>query len=331
MRKLNVGFIGCGGIAVTHAERLKTLEEVRMTAFADIAEERARTMADKYGGKCYRDWREMLNKEKLDIVYICLPPFAHSDEVTIAAEKGIHIFIEKPIALDMKTAREMVRSIEKNGVKSQVGYNCRFGYAIEEAKRLVNNGEAGEIGLAIGMYWCHFIRRDWWIDKSKSGGQIVEQSTHLFDALRYICGDVEVVYGLMNRKFWTDVPEMTIEDVSSTTFKFKSGAIGAITATTWGANAQWWFKWWIAAKNYTFESRDINTLTLYSTKPPTKVTTISEERDTYLLEAKDFIRAILEDKDTKTPIEEGAKTLEFTLAASKSAEIGKPITLPLEE
>ncbi|MCX8171134.1 MAG: Gfo/Idh/MocA family oxidoreductase [Candidatus Bathyarchaeota archaeon] len=331
MRKFNVGFIGCGGIAVTHAERLKTLEEIHMAAFADIVKERAKIMAEKYGGRYYSDWREMLNRENLDIVYICLPPFAHSDEVMVAAEKGIHVFIEKPIALDMKIAREMVRSIQKNRVKSQVGYNCRFGYAIEEAKRLVSSGEAGEVGLTLGMYWCHFIRKDWWIDKSKSGGQIVEQSTHLFDALRYICGDVEVVYGLMNRKFWIDVPEMTIEDVSSVAFRFKSGAVGAITATIWGANAQWWFKWLIAAKNYTFESRDINTLTLYSTRPPTKVMMVSEERDTYLLEAKDLIRAILEDKETRTPIEEGAKTLEFTLAASKSAETGKPVMLPLEE
>lgn len=329
MKKINVGFIGCGGIAMTHAERLKTLEEVRMVAFADIVEERAKAMADRYGGRWYSDWHEMLDKEKLGIVYICLPPFAHADEVIVAAEKGIHVFIEKPIALDMRTAKEMVRSIEKNDVKSQVGYNCRFGYAIEEAKRLVSCGEAGEVGLALGMYWCHFIRKDWWIDKSRSGGQLVEQSTHLFDAFRYICGDVEVVYGLMNRKFWTDVPEMTIEDVSSTAFRFKSGALGAITATTWGANAQWWFKWWMATRNYTLESRDINTLTLYSTKSPTKVTTVSEERDTYLLEAKDLIGAILEDRDTRTPIEEGAKTLEFTLAALKSAETGKPVTLPL--
>ena len=330
IKRLNVGFIGCGGIASTHAERLKVLKETHIVAFADVIEDRAKAMTVKYGGRWYRDWLEMLSKEALDIVYICLPPFAHTDEVMVAAEKGIHIFIEKPIALDMKTAREMVRSIEKNGVKSQVGYNCRFGYAIEEAKRLVERGEAGEVGLALGIYWCHFIRKDWWIDKSKSGGQLVEQSTHLYDALRYICGDVETVYGLMNRKFWVDIPEMTIEDVSGALFKFKSGAIGAITSTTWGANAQWWFRWWIATRNYTLESRDVNTLTLYSTKPPTKVVTISEERDTYLLETKDLVRAILEDKETRTPIEEGAKTLELTLAAVKSAESGKPVTLPLD-
>ncbi|MBS7607385.1 MAG: Gfo/Idh/MocA family oxidoreductase [Candidatus Bathyarchaeia archaeon] len=330
MDELRVGFIGCGGIAAVHVERLRSSNKVRMVAFSDVIEERAKLFVAKYGGNSYRDWHEMLDNETLDIVYICLPPYAHTDEVTVAAEKGIHIFIEKPIALDMKVAREMVKAVERSGVKSQVGYNCRFGYAIEEAKRLIESGEAGDIGLVMGMYWCHFIREDWWIDKSKSGGQIVEQSTHLFDALRYLCGDVEVVYGSMNLKFWSDIPNITIEDVSSTVFKFKSGAIGAITATTWGAHAQWWFRWWMAARNYTFESRDINTLTLYSTKPPAKARTITEERDTYLLETEDFIKAILEDRDARVPIEEGAKTLEFTLAAVKSAETGRPIKLPLE-
>jgi len=330
MRKLNVGFIGCGGISLTHIERLKNLSEVRMVAFADIIKEKARALASKYGGTFYGDWREMLDKEKLDIVYICLPPFAHTDEVIIAAERGIHIFIEKPIALNMKLAKQMVKAVRKNCVKSQVGYNCRFGYAVDEAKKLVESGEAGEIGLALGLYWCNFVRKDWWMDKNKSGGQIIEQSTHVFDLLRYLCGEVEVVYGQMNRKFWTDIQDMTIEDVSSTVFRFRSGAIGAVSATTGGAYAQWWLKWWMATKNYTFESRDINTLTLYSTKPPIRIKTVSEERDTYLLETKDLIRAILEDKDTRTPIEDGAKTLEFTLAAMKSMESGKPVILPLE-
>jgi predicted dehydrogenase len=83
------------------------------------------------------------------------------------------------------------------------------------------------------------------------------------------------------------------------------------------------------AKNYTVESRDTSTLTLYSARPPQKTITVYEERDTYLLEAKDLVKAILEDKETRTPMEDGAKTLEFTLAAVKSMETGKPVTLPL--
>jgi predicted dehydrogenase len=245
-----------------------------------------------------------------------LPPFAHTDEVEQAAEKGIHVFIEKPIALNMKLARTMTSAVEKHGIKSQVGYCQRFSYSVEEAKRLIQTGEAGFPGLAVGWYWCHFLGGEWWRNKNKSGGQIVEQSTHIYDALRHLCGDVDEVYGQKNIKFWTDVPDLTTEDVSSTTFRFKTGAVGSISATTWGANSQWWLRWLIAAKNFTMSSEASNTLKLYSTTMNAgEPKTVTEERDVY--------------KETRTPIQEGAKTLEFTLAARESMENGKPVKLPL--
>ena len=328
MKKLNVGVIGCGGIARVHAERLKSINEVDMVAFADLIKGKAELFSKRYGGRAYSDWREMLSKEDLDIVYICIPPFAHSDEVMVSAEKGIHIFIEKPISLNMNQAWNMVKAVERSGVKSQVGYCMRFGYAAEKARNLIESGEAGRVGLAMGWYICHSLGSSWWRDKNKSGGQVVEQSTHLYDALRYFCGEVDVVYGLMNRIFWIDVPDLTIEDVNSTTFRFKSGAIGSISSTTWGANSQWWFKWIIATEEYTMHAENGNTLNLYSTRRK-KVVREWEDRDVYLLEAKDLIWAVLNDEKTRTPIRDGAKTLEFTLAARKSMETGKPVKLPL--
>ena len=158
----------------------------------------------------------------------------------------------------------------------------------------------------------------------------MEQATHLYDALRYLCGDVDKVYGEMDKKFWVEVPDLTIEDVSSLTVRFKSGALGAIVSTTWGVSNQWWIRWLIAAKNYTLESSDVNTLTLYTTEAPVKRQTISDERDMQLLEAQDLIQAVLKDKETRTPMVEGAKSLEFTLAAMKSMETGRPVKLPLK-
>ena len=98
MKKLKIGLIGCGRVAGVHATRLKTLEEAQMVAFSDVIKDRAKAFSKKYGGKYYVDWREMLDKEQLDIVYIAIPPFAHENEVMMATEKGINIFIEKPIA-----------------------------------------------------------------------------------------------------------------------------------------------------------------------------------------------------------------------------------------
>jgi len=328
--KLRVGVIGCGGIARVHTARLAGMDEVRLVAFADVVKEKAAAFSREYGGNIYTDWHEMLDRESLDIVYICIPPFAHTDEVMVAAEKGIHIFIEKPIALDVKLAREMVRAVDRYGVKSQVGYVMRFKYSLERAKKMIEGGEVGRIGLALGIYWCHFLGGKWWRDKSKSGGQIVEQATHIYDALRYLCGDVEEVYGYNNRVFWIDVPDLTIEDVSSSTFRFKSGAVGSIISTTWGVPSQWWFRWLLATEGYTLESADPDTLTMYRTEAPLKVCTVSESRDGYTLESKDLIKAIKEDGETRIPISEGAKSLEFTLAAMRSMETGKPVRLPLK-
>ncbi|HID90521.1 TPA: Gfo/Idh/MocA family oxidoreductase, partial [Candidatus Bathyarchaeota archaeon] len=264
LNRLKVGMIGCGGIAKVHVARLSALEEVELTAFCDIADERARAFSQRYGGNVYADWHEMFDREKLDIVYICLPPFAHEDEVTIAAEKGVHVFIEKPIALSMDLAKRMVRAVERHGVKSQVGYQCRFGLGVERAKQLIQSGEAGDVGLALGLYWCNYLGGAWWRDKRRSGGQMVEQATHVYDALRYLCGEVDRVHGEMNRKFWVEVPDLTIEDVSGLAFRFKSGAVGAIVSTTWGVPGRWWLRWLIAARRYTLESPDVNSLTLYT-------------------------------------------------------------------
>ena len=100
-----VGMIGCGGIANRHATILEKLDRTELVAFCDIAVERARDFAQKYAdGKppTFSDYHEMIEKVALDVVYICLPPFAHADEVEVAAAKGVHVFIEKPIALTMR-------------------------------------------------------------------------------------------------------------------------------------------------------------------------------------------------------------------------------------
>lgn len=335
MNKLRVGVIGCGGRAGGHAARLSVLKEVKLTAFCDIIEDKAKVFSEKYGGNVYTDWQRMFDEEKLDIVYVCLPPFAHGDEVMVAAENGIHVFIEKPIALSMDLAGRMTRAVEKYGVKSQVGYQCRFALSIERAKELIRDGDAGEVGLAVGWYLCNFLHLDawercaWWRDKEKSGGQIVEQATHLYDILRYLCGDVDRIYGEMNKKFCVDIPSLTVEDVYSATFRFRSGAVGAVVSTLWGVPSHSWFRWLIATENYTLESPKLGILTTYTTKAPVKVTTISEERDLILLQTLNLVKAILEDKETRTPMAEGTKTLEFTLATMRAMETGRVVKLPL--
>ena len=328
--RLKIGFVGCGGIASMHASRLFAMKEVALTAFCDVVKEKAFSFMEKYGGRSYIDYHDMFDKEPLDIVFICLPPYAHKDEVMVAAEKGVNIYIEKPIALDMDLAWGMVKAVEKAGVKSQVGYQCRFGAGVEESKRIIDSGEAGAMGLATSRYFCNFSGGPWWRDLKKSGGQVVEQATHTYDALRYLCGDVEKVYAEMNRFYWTDLPDFTGEDAHVASMKFKSGAIGHVVGTCGAVPDRWWLNWSITCRNIYLELPDFNTVDVYYTRlRPLKITSLHEDRDPYLLAERDLIEAVLHDRTTRIPISEGAKTLELTLAVRRSMETGKVTPLPL--
>jgi predicted dehydrogenase len=325
-----IGFIGCGGIANAHARALASLKgRVEMVAFCDIEEERARWFSQTYAegkAKVFTDYRKMYDEVKLDIVYICLPPFAHKDDVDIAAEKGIHIFIEKPIALDMETANRMVKAVEKGKVKSQVGFMFRFGDAVEEVKNMLSS--YGPVGLMMGRYMCNSLHSPWWRDKTKSGGQIVEQIIHIFDLIRYFMGEPETVFARWNNIFHKDVPDYTVEDVSGTVITFKDGGIATVSATNGAIPGKWIAQLDLIAKGITANFIDANHAIIYQTlKPWEKKVEVASSKDIYLAETLDLLDAIENDRETRVPMIEGAKSLQLVLSAAASAEKGEIMQL----
>ncbi|HEX29911.1 TPA: Gfo/Idh/MocA family oxidoreductase [Candidatus Poribacteria bacterium] len=325
--RFRVGMIGCGGIANRHAKVLSGIEEVELMAFCDIVEEKAAEFNQRYGegkGKVYTNFARMFDSEDLDVVWICLPPFAHTNEVELAAEHGVHVFIEKPIALDMETAGRMVEAVDKHGVKSQVGFMSRFGEAIERVKGMLEEGDAGEPGLMIGKYMCNSLHSPWWRDKSKSGGQIVEQIIHTYDIIRYFLGEPESVFCQADNIFHKNVENYTSEDVSATVIRFRNGAIATVAGTNGAIPGRWISQYELVARNITVNFADPNNALLYRTnvQPPQEMK-LTGSKDLFLAEAMDLLNAIKEDGNTRTPIIEGAKTLELVLGASRSAETGK--------
>ncbi|HID11620.1 MAG TPA: Gfo/Idh/MocA family oxidoreductase [Candidatus Latescibacteria bacterium] len=322
-----VGFLGCGGIANAHARVLSELgKRVQLAAFCDLEEERARRFNQTYAdgkGKVYINLHRMLNKEKLDVLYICLPPFAHADEVELAAERGVHIFIEKPVALDMETAGRMVEAVERTGVKSQVGFQSRFGDAVREVKRMLDSGEAGRPGLVEARYFCNSLHSPWWRDKSKSGGQVVEQVIHTFDILRYFLGEPEAVFSFRDNLFHRDVPDYTVEDVSATVVRFKNGAVATVAATNGAIPGKWISDYKLVTERITVYFESPNQATVYHTGVPHGwVTSISSERPLQKAAAEDLLDAIEDDRETLVPIQEGARSLELVLAVARSGEQG---------
>src|SRR5205823_15029748 len=103
LARTRIGFVGAGIIANRHVGNLLGFEDVEVAAVADLRPEKARELAARSGGREYRDYEAMLDREELDALYICVPPFAHGPPEIAALERGLPFFVEKPVAIDLET------------------------------------------------------------------------------------------------------------------------------------------------------------------------------------------------------------------------------------
>ena len=330
MTTLKTGLIGCGKFANKHMANLVSMpEKFEISAFCDIVRENAEQYAVKYSnGKAevYSDYHQMFDRTPLDLVLICLPPFGHKDEVDAAAKHGVNILIEKPIALTSEHAWKMVEAVERAGIKSQVGFMFRFGAAIEKLKSMIVDGSAGQVGLMSARYFCNALHAPWWRMRDKSGGQITEQVIHMIDLMRYLMGEPQTVFSIQNNLFHKSVENYTIEDTSGTVMEFKDGGIGVIFASNNAIPGKWLNDYHIVTQNLTVEFVDANNATFTHTAGEAVTTAaISSNENYYLREVLDLYHAITENTTTRTPIREGALSLDLALAITQSAMTNKPV------
>jgi len=330
--KLRTAILGCGGFAHRHAANLVAqADKFELVALCDRHPERGQAFADRYTAghaAVFTDHHDLFEREALDLCVICLPPYGHSDEVEVAASHGVHLLLEKPIALDSEHAWRMVRAAEDAGIKTQVGFMFRFGEAIERLKAMLDSGEAGRPGLISARYFCNALHADWWRVREKSGGQLVEQAIHLFDLLRFLFGDAVSVYSRQENLFHRDVPGYTAEDVSATVISFANGALGVVYATNGAIPGKWIHDYRVVAGKLTAEFASANQATFVFTAEPERAPlVIASERDFRLAQTQDLLNAIRTGGETRTPLREGAKTLDLVLAAVRSNERRAEVTL----
>src|SRR5689334_7245333 len=123
---VRTGFIGAGGIAGAHMKALSQIDDVQLAAFCDVDAARAETAARSHNGTAYADHVQMLDAEKLDAVYVCVPPHAHAGQEQELAARGIPFFVEKPIANTLATAQEIEEAVQRANVITAVGYHWRY-------------------------------------------------------------------------------------------------------------------------------------------------------------------------------------------------------------
>jgi len=186
---VRIGFIGSGGNANWHMDSLANVPDAEVAAVCDLDPAKAKETAEKRGAKAYTSHKEMLSDCALDCCYICVPPHQHGEPEIDVIQKGLPFFVEKPLALRMELAGDILERIEKRGINTAVGYQIRYLDICDQARELlkgqqINAAHAHYVGGCVG---------GWYTRLALSGGQITEQATHLVDLVRFVLGDVEWV------------------------------------------------------------------------------------------------------------------------------------------
>jgi len=315
---IQVGFIGAGGRARGHMRSLAKIKDVEIGAICDIKEETADSAVQEFGGKKYTSYQQMLEREELDAVYVVVPTFAHYDAEVLAAQKGIHLFLEKPVAPTMEKALEILEAIRQANIISCVGYQVRYTGHIQQAKSFL---QGRTVGMAIAHRWGGLPSTPWWRVMAQSGGQLVEQTTHQVDLLRYLVGEVEEVHAYYALRTLNGVENLDVPDVYALTLKFENGAIGSLSSCCalrkGGGNSS--INLILEDMRVQVGGRDGIQISPNDVAEPG---TVPENRD---IDAA-FIKAIQtgDRSGILSDFEDGCRSLDITLAANKSAEMGQP-------
>ncbi len=228
MAEVKIGFVGAGGMARSHMRALRDIADARIVAICDIEEARAKEAADEFGGRVYTDHHELLEREELDALYVVVPPFAHTDAEILAAQKGVHLMVEKPVALTMEKALEIQQAIAEAGVISCVGYQLRYAEPSQRMKRWLAD-------KTVAMVICERLGglpgTPWWRIMSQSGGQLVEQTTHQVDMMRFLVGEIVEVYARYGHRGLPDVPDADVPDAYCVVMEFENGAPAVLSST----------------------------------------------------------------------------------------------------
>ncbi|MEZ0536668.1 Gfo/Idh/MocA family protein [Caldicellulosiruptoraceae bacterium PP1] len=260
---LNVGLIGYKFMGKAHSNALQRLsmffnpsKKVNLKAICGRDEKWVSEAAQKLGWESYEtSWEKLIERSDIDIIDIAAPSNVHKEIAIKAANAGKHIFCEKPLALTLKDAREMLNAVQKNKVKHQIGFNYRFAPAIQLAKRLIDQGKIGTIYHFRALYLQDWIVDPnfplvWRLDKNVAGsGSHGDLGAHLIDLARFLVGDIEKVIGMsktfikerplvekmtgLSGKAQQDAPkgEVTVDDATLFLAHFKNGALGSFEAT----------------------------------------------------------------------------------------------------
>ncbi|HEY0682056.1 MAG TPA: Gfo/Idh/MocA family oxidoreductase [Steroidobacter sp.] len=327
MSLLRVGLLGCGGIAKRHATAIAGLSDrMELVACCGRDESKVAAFAEEFGATPHTDLRQMLDASKLDLAIVALPPYAHTGQVETIAAAGVNLLVEKPIALDVQRADAMVEAARNAGVIAACGFMYRFGDAVVRWDHARAAGETGRVGMFVGQFHCNSLHADWWRERAKSGGQMVEQLIHIVDLARYQLGQPQTVYARAANFFHRDVARYDSDDSSAIVLGYDDGRVAVLNATNGAIPGRWDKLWQIVGERMTGRFTGWNAAVLTHTDD-VRSETIDTQTDVFVAQLADVCAAIRGRRAPRVPLADGAATLRIVLAAWESVKTGREIRL----
>lgn len=342
MKILSFGLVGCGRISKNHFEAVSQISEVDFVSCCDIIPERAEEAARQYGIKStYTDYEEMLKTGHLDAVSICTPSGIHPEIGLAAARHKINVITEKPMAINLKDADDLIRGCEENGVKLFVVKQNRLNATLQLLKNAIVKQRFGKIYLAqSNVFWqrpqSYYDQAPWRGTKALDGGAFLNQASHYVDALYWLLGDVKSV----KAEIGTLARKIESEDTGCAILHFKSGVLATINVTM-----------------LTFPKNLEGSITILGEHGTVKIGGVAVNKiekwefedyddDDRIVEESNYqpptvygfghnpyyhnvVHTLLGDAEASTDGKDGRKSLEIIQAIYESAQHGKKVTLPL--
>jgi predicted dehydrogenase len=308
-----IGFVGAGYAATRHAESLADLDGVGIIAVAEPHQDRRERFARLTGARPYAGHEEMFDHEFLDGVYICVPPCAHGAPEHAAIERDLPFFVEKPLALDVATAEGIAAGVKDHVLATATGYHWRYLDTVERAAELL--AETPPL-LVLGFWLDRTPDTDWWVRQDESGGQLIEQATHVFDLARLLVGDLQVMHGDAARMPGAGSDE--IDRAATSSLRFASGAIGVIATTCVLSHGyRMGIEFFCRGRAVILSEHEL------VVDEGTRRWTMAAQADPFLREDADFITAVREvTYSVRAPYGEALRTHRLACAAAAAASTG---------
>jgi UDP-N-acetyl-2-amino-2-deoxyglucuronate dehydrogenase len=335
--------VGCGRIGDRHFDAIAPRPELRLVAVCDEVPERARAAGGRLDVPAFTSYAAMLSETDADIAVICTPSGLHPRHGIMAAERGLHVICEKPMATRLEEADALVRVCDERGVHLFVVKQNRLNPAIQLLKRATDKGRFGRVYLAnTTVRWqrpqSYYDAAPWRGTWEFDGGAFMNQASHYVDMIQWLVGPVESV----SAKTATLARRIESEDTGVAILRFRNGALGTIEVTMLtypknlegsitiigekgtvkiGGTALNRVEHWEFAE-YDDDDREAEALRL----APNPLSVYGSGHGPYY---ENVVRVLRGEAAPGTDGREGRKSLELILGIYESARTGRDVALPL--